>query len=37
MPVSCQSSTKAEELNQLFQTDKWTPRKIDKVLWTYRE
>ena len=28
---------KAEELNQLFQTDKWTPRKIDKVLWAYRE
>jgi hypothetical protein len=28
---------KAEELNQLFQTKKWTPRKIDKVLWAYRE
>lgn len=29
--------TKAEELNQSFQTDKWTPRRIDKILWAYRE
>lgn len=28
---------KAEELNKAFKTDKWTPRKIDKVLWAYRE
>lgn len=26
---------KALELNQKFQTDKWTPRKIDMVLWAY--
>ena len=25
---------KANELNTLFQTDKWTPRKIDKILWS---
>lgn len=29
--------TKAEELNQSFQTNKWTPRRIDKILWAYRE
>lgn len=28
---------KAAEWNQLFQTDTWTPRKIDKILWAYRE
>lgn len=26
---------KALELNQKFQTDKWTPRKIDMILWSY--
>ena len=26
---------KAIEINRLFQTDEWTPRKIDKILWTY--
>lgn len=26
---------KALELNQKFQTDRWTPRKIDMVLWAY--
>ena len=26
---------KAEENNRLFRTSDWTPRKIDKVLWTY--
>ena len=26
---------KAEENNRLFGTSDWTPRKIDKVLWTY--
>lgn len=26
---------KANELNLSFQTDYWTPRKIDMVLWTY--
>lgn len=26
---------KANELNRLFGTDFWTPRKIDMVLWTY--
>ena len=29
--------TKANELNRLFKTDFWTPRKIDMVLWSYRE
>lgn len=28
---------KASELNRIFQTDTWTPRKIDKILWAYRE
>ena len=28
-------SRKARELNQLFGTSVWTPRKIDMVLWTY--
>ena len=27
---------KAEDLNKLFKTNLWTPRKIDMVLWTYR-
>lgn len=27
--------TKAENLNNLFKTDFWTPRKIDMTLWTY--
>ena len=26
---------KAEDLNKLFNTDFWTPRKIDMILWTY--
>ena len=26
---------KAAENNRAFQTNEWTPRKIDKVLWTY--
>jgi hypothetical protein len=26
---------KAAQLNELFATTDWTPRKIDKVLWTY--
>jgi hypothetical protein len=26
---------KADENNRLFQTTEWTPRKIDKILWTY--
>ena len=26
---------KAKENNQLFGTSDWTPRKLDKVLWTY--
>lgn len=26
---------KATQLNQLFRTAEWTPRKIDMVLWTY--
>ena len=26
---------KADELNSLFQSDFWNPRKIDQVLWTY--
>jgi len=25
---------KAEELNRTFSTRKWTPRKVDMVLWT---
>ncbi|MGX8700621.1 hypothetical protein [Caproiciproducens sp.] len=28
---------KADELNRIFQTCTWTPRKIDKILWAYRE
>ena len=28
---------KAKELNKEFNTDFWTPRKIDMVLWGYRE
>ena len=28
---------KANDLNNRFETDFWTPRKIDMVLWTYRE
>ena len=27
---------KAKELNEINNIDYWTPRKIDKVLWTYR-
>ncbi len=27
---------KAEELNTINRTDYWTPRKVDKVLWSYR-
>lgn len=27
---------RAEELNKINNTDKWTPRHIDKVLWAYR-
>jgi len=26
---------KADDLNKLFNTDFWTPRKIDMILWTY--
>lgn len=26
---------KAAELNEVFQLSTWTPRRIDKVLWTY--
>jgi hypothetical protein len=26
---------KANSLNNLFNTDSWTPRKIDMILWTY--
>jgi hypothetical protein len=26
---------KASDNNRLFNSDTWTPRKIDKVLWTY--
>ncbi len=25
---------KAQELNKIFKTNKWTPRKIDKILWS---
>jgi len=28
---------KANDLNNRFETDFWTPKKIDMVLWTYRE
>jgi hypothetical protein len=28
-------SAKAAENNRQFQTTDWTPRKIDKILWTY--
>ena len=28
---------KADELNRIFLTGTWTPRKIDKILWAYRE
>jgi len=27
---------KAKQLNELFHTEEWTPRKIDKILWTLR-
>lgn len=27
---------KADELNRLFSTDFWTPRKIDMILWSFR-
>lgn len=27
---------KARELNELFDTDEWTPRKIDMILWAVR-
>ena len=26
---------KAVDLNQRFETDEWTPRKIDKAMWGY--
>ncbi len=26
---------KAEDLNRILRLGDWTPRKIDKVLWTY--
>ena len=26
---------KAVDLNQQFETDEWTPRKIDKAMWGY--
>ena len=26
---------KAEELNRNFNTDFWTPRKIDMILWSF--
>lgn len=29
--------SKARELNEIFHTDFWTPRKIDMVLWSLRE
>jgi hypothetical protein len=28
---------KASELNTLFGTDKWTPRKLDMILWAWRK
>jgi len=28
---------KAAQLNELFHTDEWTPRKIDMILWTLRD
>lgn len=28
---------KAQELNEKFKSDKWTPRKVDMVLWVVRE
>jgi hypothetical protein len=28
---------KAAQLNELFHTDEWTPRKIDMILWTIRD
>lgn len=28
---------KAKELNKQFGTNKWTPKKIDMVLWNYRD
>jgi hypothetical protein len=28
---------KAKQLNELFRTEEWTPRKIDKILWTLRD
>lgn len=27
---------KADDLNKLFSTDFWTPRKIDMILWSFR-
>jgi hypothetical protein len=27
---------KANELNSLFNTDRWTPRRIDMILWAFR-
>ncbi len=26
---------KAQELNDIFGTHEWTPRKIDMILWTF--
>jgi len=28
---------KAAQLNELFHTDEWTPRKIDMILWNQRD
>lgn len=28
---------KAKELNEKFATQEWTPKKVDMILWTYRE
>jgi hypothetical protein len=28
---------KAAELNELFDSDEWTPRKIDMILWNFRD
>ena len=28
---------KAKKLNILFNTNTWTPRKVDKVLWAFRQ
>jgi hypothetical protein len=28
---------KAAQLNELFHTEEWTPRKIDMILWSIRD